>query len=241
MESLQVDRKVFTDSFDVVVYGASYSGLASAVKLLSKGLKVLIVDANPGLVPSCYYGGVDGMVFLRESVLEKIGLRRNRGSRWLYSLELLSAMATRFFNLGGRMMLGYRVEPVFNIVGEDITLLGVALKEFTGDEEFYEDKVLVEASYLVDSSGLVATLSTYVIEVIKPGIVPQGAGPVIPGSREVVEKTEWVLENIVLACGLSAATIFGAALPFPDVTPLIESGVKAAEMIIESMSSRKSS
>ena len=200
---------------------------------------MLVVDANPGLVPSYYYGGVNGMVFVRGNVLEEIGLRRNRGSRWLYSLELLSAMATRFFSLGGRMMLGYRVEPVFNIVNEDITLLGVALKEFTGDEEFYEDKVLVEASYLVDSSGLTAALSTHVIETIKPGIVPQGAGPVIPGSREVVEKTEWVLENIVLACGLSAASIFGAALPFPDVTPLIESGVKAAEMITGLVGSRE--
>jgi len=43
-----------------------------------------------------------------------------------------------------------------------------------------------------------------------------------------------LLKNVVTA-GLAAASAFGAAIPYLDVTPLILSGKRAIELIIESM------
>ncbi|WFO75007.1 FAD-dependent monooxygenase [Desulfurococcaceae archaeon MEX13E-LK6-19] len=226
----------------VVIVGLSYSGLAAAHKLLSQGIDVVVVDKNPGLVPSAYYAGVEGKVYVEHRVLRDVGLetRMDAGDPrgvWIDSLELLSRLLVGIYGRKGVVITGYDIEPFFVEKNGELWFAGAILRIPSEDHGLMEDHCVVESKYLIDASGLSAEPTISVIESLRPGVVPQGPGPVVPGSRDVVEKTQWVIEDMILATGLAAASIFGATLPFPDVTPLLESGVRAADMIIESLNS----
>ncbi len=232
--------------FDVIVYGGSYSGLAVAYLASKMGMRVALVERYECITPYAYYGGLWGYVVssreLAESFFREIRVNRIRlldETVVIESMELYTRLLNAIYDNGGYVFLGFNVEPYFTINrdNEELELLGVIAKR--GEGEAIEDHLVIKSRYIVDASGLEAELSQYVIERLKPPIIPQGPGPVIPGSRDVVTSTLWVIEDSLVASGLAAASIFGLALPYPDVSPLIESGFKAVELILDSRSGSK--
>ncbi len=226
---------------DVVVAGASYSGLSIAHELAKNGLRVLIVEHNPGITPLAYYSGLWNYVVVRDDVknyLEKEinlhGFYEVDNGYIVNSIELYTKYINRLIDEGVKIIVGHKVVPYFKIDEEsgELVLLGAFLR--TSDEEIVEEQLIVKTKYLVDSSGLDAYVSMDIVERLKPPIIPQGYGPILPSSREIIEKTNWVLEDMVLATGLAAATIFGASLPYPDISPIIESGLSGAKLLINS-------
>ncbi len=233
-----VDRLIESYSkVDVVIAGASYSGLMAALKLSEEGYRVLVVEHNPGITPLAYYGGLWGHVVLSKDV-EKISslLKSVFETSYGYiinSLELYSKIIAKIYENNSTIMLGYRVEPVFEYIDSELEITGAHLKP-SSEEEGAKSKLFIKAKYIIDSSGLEAYVSLNVIEVLRPGVVPQGVGPIIPFSKEIVERTGWLIEDSIIVTGLAASNIYGSALPFPDVAPLLESGVKAYRLIKES-------
>jgi len=150
------------------------------------------------------------------------------------SNEFYTKLLSRIYDLGGCVLTGFSIEPYYNVDEEgNLELVGVLIKR--SDENSISDYMAIKARYIIDSSGLEALFSQYIIQRIKPPIIPAGPGPIIPGSNEVIERTYWLVEDNVVNAGLAAALILGAAIPYPDVTTLILSGKKAIELIIESM------
>lgn len=231
---------VLDKKYDVVVFGSGYAGLASILRLLSSGRRVLLVEQEPGISHKSYYGGVglDGLVFVSEKyrdILGELGVSLKPRSKsgegvWFYGLELMVALLYKAFSMGLDMIVDSIVEPFFDYSEDSwFTVRGVLIKGFGTD--FSDTLYTVEAATLIDASST-AGLINVVIERLKLDVPMNGFGPNIPGSDEVVTKTGWLIPGVI-AAGLAVSMITGSPLPFPDIGPLLASGFRAGELALK--------
>ena len=228
-------------SADIIVIGGSYAGLMATYEASRKGFKTILIEEEPCISPYIYYSGIWGYVVisknLHDLLIKDLGLRMIKKVDEVYlvdSNEFYTKILAKIYDLGGYVLTGFFIEPYYNVDEEgNLELVGVLIRR--SDENRMSNYMAIKARYIIDSSGLDASFSQYIIERIKPPIIPAGPGPIIPGSNEVFERTYWLVEENIVTAGLAAASIFGAAIPYPDVTPLILSGKRAIELIIESM------
>ncbi len=222
---------------DVVIYGAGYTGLSAGYRLVKEGKRVVIVEVEPGISHKSYYGGVglndevfihnDYLFFVKEYGLENI--REAGNGIWVNGLYLLTSILKKFLDLGGRIVVDTVIEPIYSLQGDSIILEGVALNNI--DDGLLGAREILSVDYLIDTTHN-ASLITLLSDRLKLDIPINGYGAIIPGSREIVEKTSWILQRVV-AAGLSIAQVIGAPLPFPDIGPLLMSGWKAAELVLK--------
>ncbi|GEM_PF-2444368 len=226
---------------DIVVVGASYSGLMAAYEASKRGFRTLLVEEEPCISPYLYYAGIWGYVVvsrdLHDLLVDELNLKMIKGVDEVYlvdSNELYAKILSRIYDLGGYVLTGYSIEPYYSINEDgELKLIGVLVNR--SGENGLSSYMAIKTRYIIDSSGLEASFSQYIIERLKPPVIPSGPGPVIPGSKEVVERTYWLIEDSIVVSGLASASIFGAALPYPDVSPLLLSGRRAVELIVESI------
>ncbi len=222
---------------DVVVYGAGYTGLLAAYRLLGEGRRVVIVEPEPGISHRVYYSGygVDGEVYVGSDytfLVKKLGVRnyrRDNGGLWINGLYLLVDMADKIFGLGGRLITDIIAEPLISISDGEYMVKGVMLSDI--DSQLTTTREIIYADNIIDASynaGFITLLS----DRLKLELPINGYGPVSPGSREIVDRTSWVLRGVI-AAGLSVAQLIGAPLPFPDIGPLLMSGWKAGELVLK--------
>jgi len=223
-------------SVDAIVLGAGFAGLMTAWRLLNKNFKVLVVEPEPGLTHQSYYPGINGSrawisnrykEFIEE-IKPKI-LEQDDSGSWIDPLELIIRLAYRVYVAGGRIVVDSVVEPFYKIYDDRIIVIGAVIKSL--ENESGTDREYVLARGIIDASHN-ALIPTNLVDRLKTGIIIQGNGPIIPGSSDVIDKTTWIFPGIIVA-GLAAAQTNGANLPFPDIGPLLASGVKAAELFIE--------
>ncbi len=224
--------------YDVVVFGAGYAGLTAAIELLRKGKRVLLVEQEPGISPKSYYGGVgdEGLVYLSSEwipYLEASGLsplRRDEKGAWMYGMAVIAGLVSRFYELGGVLVLDSMIEPIFVFDNEKgFKLTGAEIKEFGGD--LSDTRFVAEADVFIDTT-FQANLANTVIDRLKLEVPVNGYGPIVPGSREVVDRTGWLIPGVLLA-GLSVSMVVGSPRPFPDIGPLLGSGALAAEIVLK--------
>ncbi len=210
------------------------------MKLLSSGKHVLLVEQEPGVSHKSYYGGIglDGLVLVSSKYLELLDefrvdarprLKSGEGS-WFYGLELLVAMLDRAFRMGLDMIVDSVVEPFYDYSEDSwFSIKGVLVKGFGTD--FSDTLYTVESNVLIDASST-AGLVNAVIERLKLDVPMNGFGPNIPGNDEIVSKTGWLIPGVI-AAGLAVSMITGSPLPFPDIGPLIASGIRAGELALK--------
>ncbi len=228
------------DYYDVIIYGSGYAGASASLFLLEKGKSVLLVEQEPGVSHKSYFGGIgpDGLVLVSKNYMnhiEELGVRirprrMDDDGLWINGMNLLTSILHKAFMEGLDIVVDSLLEPVFRPDENDgFTVEGVMVKGYGTD--FSDIHSIPRTSYLVDASagaGLVALVS----ERLKLDLPINGVGVNIPGSREIVERTGWLIPGII-AAGLAAAQVVGAPTPFPDVGPLIASGVRAGMLVIE--------
>lgn len=224
--------------YDVVVFGAGYTGLTAAIRLLKNGKKVLLVEQEPGISPKSYYGGIgdEGLVYLSSNwipFLEASGLnpvKRDEKGLWMYGMAVIAGLVSRFYELGGILVLDSMIEPFFVFDDEKgFRPSGAEIKEFGGD--LSDTRFVVEADVFIDTT-VQANLANTVIDRLKLEVPVNGCGPIVPGNREVVDRTGWLIPGVLLA-GLSVSMIVGSPRPFPDIGPLLGSGARAAEIVLK--------
>jgi ribulose 1,5-bisphosphate synthetase/thiazole synthase len=233
-----VEKLDWNASYDVVVFGAGYSGLLAANRLLEKEKSVLIVEPEPGITHKSYYGGIspDGRVYVSKEHVRLISdldpriVDSDDNGMWVYGFELLVRLLAEAFRRGATMLVDSLIEPIFKRDnGDEFTVTGVAVRSF--DSDYSETYLQARANTIIDATGN-ATLASLVLDRLKIELPTNGVGPIIPGSTEVSERTGWLIPGIIVA-GIGVSQITGVPLPFPDIGPLLASGVRAAELALK--------
>ena len=221
-----------TEKYDVIIIGAGYAGLASAVSLLEDKYKVLVVEPEPGLSQYTYYAGLDAKVYVDEDVIDFLSKNHvivNRDDRglWVRPIEYIVRLSSKVFDLGGDIIVNTDLEPLFTPSEQGITISGVILRD--ANEHMMEDRGIIGSKAVIDTTpgGYLAGM---ILDRLKIGVMTEGLGPTIPGSRELVDRTYWLIPGFIVA-GLSVSVIHGCSQPWPYVSPLILSGLRAAELI----------
>jgi len=221
-----------SEKYDVIIVGAGYAGLASAVTLLEEDYKVLVVEPEPGLSQYTYYAGLDAKAYVEEDVAgflskNKVVVNRDDRGLWIRPIEYTVRLSSKVLDLGGDIIVNTDLEPLFTPSEQGITISGVILRD--ANEHMMEDRGIIRSKAVIDStpSGYLAGM---ILDRLKIGVMTEGLGPTIPRSRELVDRTYWLIPGFIVA-GLSVSVIYGCSQPWPYVSPLILSGLRAAELI----------
>ena len=206
------------------------------MELLKRKQKVVVIEAEPGISHSSYYPGIDNRR-VRVSkkywnLVSRIGvniIEEDEQGYWIDPLEYLILTASEIYRNGGTILTDSTIEPIYRIIEDRIIVIGASVKSL--ENEAGPDKTYILSKGIIDASPN-AYIVNNLIDRLKTSILIQGAGPQIPGSDDVVHKTTWVFPGIIVA-GIAAIHTNGAYIPFPDIGPIIASGVRAAELFIE--------
>ncbi len=222
--------------FDAVIVGAGYTGLYTAIKLLDRGLKILVVESEPGLTHESYYPGINGERVLISneywSLVEDFSFRvidKDEHGYWVNPLETIILLASETIRRGGVIIVDSLAEPIYKIIGDRIVIVGAVIRYY--EDTGGSDREYVATRGIIDTTPQ-ANIVSHLLDKLKLGIVVQGPGPQIPGSGDVIDKTTWVFPGVIVA-GLAAINVNGAYAPFPDIGPLLASGEKAAKLYVK--------
>jgi len=228
---------------DVGIAGAGPAGLTAAYYLAKAGKKVAIFERKLSIGGGMWGGG---MMFNEivvgdagKEILDEFSVKTEKYSDGYYtadSVEAVSTIVSAAIKAGARIFNLISVEDLMVIDGKvDGLVLNWSAVELAN---LHVDPLTVRARYVIEATGHpLEVLSTLVkknnIRLFTPsgGIEGERSMHAAIGEKTVVENTKEVYHNLYVA-GMAANAAFGAPRMGPIFGGMLQSGRKAADMII---------
>jgi len=231
---------------ECVVVGGGPSGLMTAHILAQRGVKVLVVERNNYLGGGFWIGGfLMNKVTVREPAqrhLEELEVPFERFSEGLFVADgphACAALITAACSAGAKFLNMTRFEDV--VFREESRVSGVVVNwtpvSALPREITCVDPIALEADVIVDATGHDAAVASSLKE---RGLldVPGCSAMWVDASEDaVVEHTSEVHPGLVVT-GMAVASVFGLPRMGPTFGAMLESGVRAAETVLELLKKR---
>ncbi len=235
---------------DVIVVGAGPAGLTAAYYLSKAGLKTLVLERRLSIG-----GGIGGGGMLFHKVVveeEALPVARELGVevapssvKGLYvtdAARLIVSLAKAALDAGAKILLGVEaVDLVVRREGGKHRVAGVmAVWSAVELSKLHVDPLMFEARAVLDATGHEARLASIAGEKLEgeaPRVRGEGPAWAEEGEKLVVEATREIVPGLFVA-GMAAAAVNGYYRMGPIFGGMLLSGKRAAELIINKLSSR---
>ena len=233
---------------DVTIIGAGPSGLCCGRALAQKGIKVLIVERNNYCGGGFWIGGyLMNKLTIRapaQKMLDELGVPYRENSPDLFVADGPHACAKL---IGAACDEGVKILNMTSfddlVIAQDGRVNGAVINwspvKDLPRQISCVDPVAIECKVLVDASGHDAVAASRLKELGMLDV--PGCGPMAVGRSEdaVVAKTGFVYPGLMVI-GMAVSSTYGLPRMGPTFGSMLLSGVRAAELIAEDLSSSES-
>ena len=255
IDDVVVTRKIFErfseefqDCFevDVAIAGAGPAGLTAAKYLSKAGKKVVVFERKLSIGGGMWGGGMNFPVIVVQKASipilkdSKVKLKdEGNGYFSADSIEAVTKICSSTIDAGVRIFNTISVEDV--LLNKKKEVNGFVINWSTIDiAGLHVDPVSIRARYCIDATGHAAEVCHIVKNKVAPLNTPSGdlekerSMYAEVGEKTVVENTKEVYPGL-LVTGMSANAVYGSPRMGPIFGGMLQSGKKAAELILKKL------
>ncbi len=235
---------------DVSIVGGGPAGLVCAYYLAKNGIKVALFDKRL-TIGGGMWGGA--MLFneivvqeMGRDILDEFGIRYEKYTEGYYTADAIEAVSTitsRAVKVGARMFNAIEVEDVvLKKIDNEYRVRGLVVGWTTVNMAHLPvDPLVVTSRFVVDATGHDADVTSVLtrkggVKIDSPtgGVVGEKPMWAEVGELSTVEYTKEVFPGLVVA-GMAAVAVSGAHRMGPVFGGMLNSGKKAASIIMEAL------
>lgn len=235
---------------DVSIVGGGPAGLVCAYELARNGVKVALFDKRLTLGGGMWGGA---MLFneivvqdMGREILDEFDIKYDKYTEGYYtadSIEAVSTLTSKAVKAGVKMFNTIEIEDVvLKKIEGSYRVSGLVIGWTTVNMAHLPvDPLVVTSKYVVDATGHDADVATVLtkkagVKLISPtgGVVGEKPMWAEIGEQATVEHTKEVYPGLIVA-GMAAVAVNGSHRMGPVFGGMLQSGKKAAEIIINSL------
>ena len=235
---------------DVSIVGGGPAGLVCAYELAKNGVKVALFDKRLTLGGGMWGGA---MLFneivvqeMGREILDEFDIKYDKYTEGYYtadSIEAVSTLTSKAVKAGAKMFNTIEIEDVvLKKIEGSYKVNGLVIGWTTVNMAHLPvDPLVVTSKYVVDATGHDADVATVLtkkagVKLISPtgGVVGEKPMWAEIGEQATVEHTKEVYPGLIVA-GMAAVAVNGSHRMGPVFGGMLQSGKKAAEIIINNL------
>ncbi len=235
---------------DVSIVGGGPAGLVCAYELAKNGVKVALFDKRLTLGGGMWGGA---MLFneivvqdMGREILDEFDIKYDKYTEGYYtadSIEAVSTLTSKAAKAGARMFNTIEIEDVvLKKIEGSYRVNGLVIGWTTVNMAHLPvDPLVVTSRYVVDATGHDADVATVLtkkagVKLISPtgGVVGEKPMWAEIGEQSTIEHTKEVYPGLIVA-GMAAVAVNGSHRMGPVFGGMLQSGKKAAEIIINGL------
>jgi len=228
----------------VVVVGGGPSGLVAAARLVSKGIKTVLLERKLSVGGGMWGGGMmmNRVVFQEDAmnICSSFGIRCTEYEKGYYtanSVESVAALTLQAARLGVKL---FNLTTVEDVMVKNDRVAGLVIN-WTAVEMacLHVDPIMIQCKFVLDATGHDAAVVRKLVSrmgnvLYTPSGKLEGEKPMwaARGEEQVVANTREAYPGLYV-CGMAANATFGGQRMGPVFGGMLLSGYKAADLLLD--------